>query len=93
MYIAKRARTTYLKSRPPPLEIDEDEGLPLIAGSVGPYGACLHDMSEYTGDYVDQVTEKELMEWHRPRIAALLEAGADILAIETIPARVSMLSS
>ena len=26
---------------------------PLIAGSVGPYGACLHDGSEYTGNYID----------------------------------------
>ena len=28
----------------------------LVAGSVGPYGACLHDRSEYTGDYVDSMT-------------------------------------
>ena len=30
----------------------------LIAGSVGPYGACLHDGSEYTGDYVDHMTKE-----------------------------------
>ena len=28
------------------------------------------------------------MNWHRPRVAALLEAGADVLALETIPAQV-----
>ena len=32
------------------------------------------------------VCVKELMDWHRPRLKALLEGGADVLAIETIPA-------
>lgn len=58
----------------------------LIAGSVGPYGASLRDGSEYRGDYVEHVSEATMAEWHRPRIQALVEAGADILAIETIPA-------
>ena len=31
---------------------------PLVAGSVGPYGACLCDGSEYTGAYVDNITSK-----------------------------------
>ncbi|MCW3794405.1 homocysteine S-methyltransferase [Paenibacillus sp. LS1] len=56
---------------------------PIIAGSVGPYGAYLADGSEYVGHY--GVSDKTLAEFHRPRIAALLEAGADILAFETIP--------
>ncbi|XP_052217585.1 homocysteine S-methyltransferase YbgG-like isoform X2 [Dreissena polymorpha] len=56
-----------------------------VAGSVGPYGACLHDGSEYTGNYIEGLSDKELQAWHRPRIGALLEAGADLLAIETIP--------
>jgi len=56
---------------------------PLVAASVGPYGAYLADGSEYRGDY--KLTEKELMDFHRPRIKALVEAGADILACETIP--------
>ena len=30
----------------------------LIAGSVGPYGACQHDGSEYTGNYVDHMTRE-----------------------------------
>ena len=33
---------------------------------------------------------QELMDWHRPRIDALLQAGVDILALETIPAQVIM---
>ena len=56
---------------------------PLVAASVGPYGAFLADGSEYRGDY--GLSEAELMDFHRPRMAALLEAGADLLACETIP--------
>ena len=56
---------------------------PLVAGSVGPYAAYLADGSEYTGNY--QLSEEEFQEFHRPRIQALLEAGCDLLAIETIP--------
>lgn len=59
---------------------------PLIAGSVGPYGASLHDGSEYSGSYIDRVTKEEIVSWHRPRIAALVEEGVDFLALETIPA-------
>ena len=58
-----------------------------IAGSVGPYGASLHDGSEYSGKYVEYVSEEELRQWHRPRIEALIEAGVDLLAFETIPAQ------
>jgi homocysteine S-methyltransferase len=56
---------------------------PLVAASVGPYGAFLADGSEYRGDY--GLGETELMDFHRPRLAALLAAGADLLACETIP--------
>ena len=56
---------------------------PLVAGSIGPYAAYLADGSEYTGDY--QLSEEEFRDFHRPRIQALLEAGSDLLAIETIP--------
>lgn len=55
----------------------------LVAGSVGPYGAYLADGSEYRGDYV--CTLEEFNDFHRPRIAALLQAGVDLLGIETIP--------
>ena len=56
---------------------------PLVAASVGPYGAFLADGSEYRGDY--QITEDELVDFHRNRMKALIEAGADVLACETIP--------
>ena len=56
---------------------------PLVAASVGPYGAFLADGSEYRGDY--GLSEAELMDFHRLRLATLLEAGADLLACETIP--------
>jgi homocysteine S-methyltransferase len=54
-----------------------------IAGSVGPYGAMLADGSEYRGDYDPGATA--LADFHRPRVEALIEAGADLLAFETIP--------
>jgi homocysteine S-methyltransferase len=54
-----------------------------VAGSLGPYGAFLSDGSEYRGDY--GLSVPELRAWHRPRVAALVEAGADVLAAETIP--------
>ena len=56
---------------------------PFIAASVGPYGAFLHNGSEYRGDY--GLSENELMDFHRERMAALVDAGADMLACETIP--------
>ena len=58
-------------------------GALLVAGSVGPYGAMLADGSEYRGDYDPGATV--LADFHRPRIEALVEAGADLLAFETIP--------
>ena len=54
-----------------------------MAASVGPYGAVLADGSEYRGDY--GLTVAELRAWHRPRLDVLLAAGADVLAVETIP--------
>ncbi|SDD05810.1 homocysteine S-methyltransferase [Geodermatophilus telluris] len=57
-----------------------------VAGSVGPYGAALADGSEYTGAYCDRLSVADLRAFHRPRMAALAEAGADVLACETVPA-------
>ncbi|GAA3375631.1 homocysteine S-methyltransferase [Streptomyces racemochromogenes] len=54
-----------------------------VAASVGPYGALLADGSEYRGRY--GLTEAELADFHRPRIGALLAAGPDVLALETVP--------
>jgi homocysteine S-methyltransferase len=54
-----------------------------VAASVGPYGAMLADGSEYHGRY--GLTVAELRAFHRPRIDVLADAGADVLAFETIP--------
>lgn len=56
---------------------------PLVAASVGPYGAMLADGSEYRGRY--GVTDRTLAEFHRPRLEVLARSGADLLAIETLP--------
>jgi len=56
---------------------------PLVAVSLGPYGACLHDGSEYHGNYAaDSATVRE---FHRERIALLADTPADLFAFETIP--------
>ncbi|XP_054820718.1 homocysteine S-methyltransferase 3-like [Prosopis cineraria] len=57
----------------------------LIAASVGSYGAYLADGSEYSGDYGDTVTVETLKDFHRRRVKILVDAGADIIAFETIP--------
>ena len=56
---------------------------PLIAASVGPYGAYLADGSEYRGNY--DVSDKTLRDFHLERIKILDGSNADILACETIP--------
>jgi len=56
---------------------------PLVAASVGPYGAYLADGSEFRGDY--GLDEAGLMAFHRKRLEALIETEPDILACETIP--------
>lgn len=56
---------------------------PLVAASVGPYGAMRADGSEYHG--YPGVDEATLAAFHRPRLAVLAEAGADLLACETLP--------
>jgi homocysteine S-methyltransferase len=50
---------------------------------VGPYGAMRADGSEYRGDY--GLDEAALMDFHRPRLRVLADAGADLLACETLP--------
>ena len=64
-------------------EVKKQRPYPLVAGSIGPYAAYLADGSEYTGAY--HLSEAEFKDFHRQRIQALLDAGCDLLAIETIP--------
>lgn len=56
---------------------------PLVAASVGPYGAFLADGSEYRGDY--GVKTEYLEVFHFPRMALFAEENPDILACETVP--------
>ncbi len=58
---------------------------PLVAASIGPYGACLADGSEYHGNY--GLDKKALIEFHRPRMAELAYSDADLFAFETIPSK------
>jgi homocysteine S-methyltransferase len=61
----------------------ERRSRPLVAASIGPYGAYLANGSEYTGDY--DLDEAGLADFHRQRWHILAESGADLLACETIP--------
>lgn len=54
-----------------------------VAASVGPYGAILHDGSEYRGRY--GLTHGQLVDFHAARLAVLAEGAPDLLAVETIP--------
>ena len=56
---------------------------PLLAASVGPYGAYLADGSEYRGDY--DLDQSGLYYFHQQRLLRLAASEADFLACETIP--------
>ncbi|WOL03129.1 homocysteine S-methyltransferase 2-like [Canna indica] len=60
----------------------------LVASSIGSYGAYLADGSEYSGHYGQAVTVDTLKDFHRRRLQVLSEAGADIIAFETIPNKI-----
>ncbi|MFU0842636.1 MAG: Homocysteine S-methyltransferase [Burkholderia sp.] len=55
----------------------------LVAGSCGPYGAYVPVGAEYTGAY--HLSRNEYENFHRLRINALIDAHADLLALETQP--------
>jgi homocysteine S-methyltransferase len=55
----------------------------LIAASLGPYGAALHNGAEFHGNY--SCSFAELVRFHRERIAVLAATEADLLAFETLP--------
>lgn len=78
--LAQQARARFVAALPP------GRLPPLVAASLGPYGAVLADGSEYRGDYA--LDEAALMDFHRPRLAALLAAAPDLIACETVPSQV-----
>lgn len=77
--LAHHARRDYLKIRPDL----RAPGPVIVAGSVGPYGAYLANGSEYRGDY--ELDEAKMIDFHRVRVQALIDANVDLLAIETLP--------
>jgi homocysteine S-methyltransferase len=74
--LAEQARAEFLQDNP-------GRAMPLVAASIGPYGAVLGDGSEYTGDY--DLTAQGLREFHASRLTVLDNSNADLLACETIP--------
>lgn len=74
--LARQACDEFLADNP-------DAERPLVAASIGPYGAILHDASEYTGAY--DVNDDELRAFHAERLALLDGSDADLFACETIP--------
>ena len=56
---------------------------PIVAASIGPYGAALADGSEYRGEY--DLNGPGLYDFHRQRWDIIIDTSADILACETIP--------
>ncbi len=88
------ARELYLDSIRIPLQARDDfvresgGPEPLVAASIGPYGAYLADGSEYRGAY--SASAAEIENFHRQRIELINElaeqgAAPDLIAIETIP--------
>ena len=75
--LAEQARSEYLAANP------GADFTPLIAASIGPYGAMLHDGSEYEGNY--GVSAAVLRDFHAPRLQLFDASNADVIAVETIP--------
>jgi homocysteine S-methyltransferase len=75
-----------LESRQNFLDENSDSAMrprPLVAASVGPYGAFLADGSEFAGQY--DLDDAGLLQFHRERWRILADTPADLLACETIP--------
>lgn len=58
-------------------------GAACVAASVGPFGACLADGSEYHGRY--SADWHAVRRFHRSRLEVLVDSGPDAFAIETMP--------
>lgn len=78
--LASNARKAFWKDNKTPNRLK-----PLVAASIGPYGAFLANGAEYTGDY--GLTTADLVRWHQPRWEILAGSQADLLACETIPSQ------
>jgi homocysteine S-methyltransferase len=72
--IAEQARAEYRRESDRPV---------LIATSLGPYGAALHNGAEFHGRY--SISPDQLVSFHAERLAIAAETTADLIALETIP--------
>lgn len=54
-----------------------------VAATIGSYGAFLADGNEYRGDY--DLSPKEYLDFHLPRLKAVLSQNPDLIALETQP--------
>lgn len=77
--LALAARNRFLENS----DNGPDRPKPLVAASIGPYGAYLADGSEYTGNY--GISSEELRRFHAERWEILAQSRADLLACETLP--------
>jgi homocysteine S-methyltransferase len=77
--LATGERNRFWERRPP----GAARPRPLVAASIGSYGAFLANGAEYRGDYGLDVDA--LAAWHRPRLRIVERTGVDVLAFETIP--------
>ena len=77
---AKRRRREYIQAE---LAAGREPRPIWIAGSLGAYGAALHNGAEFHGRY--NVSHSELVAFHAERIDAMRETAADFVAFETIP--------
>ncbi len=77
--VATSARIDFMRTIDP----HSDRLKPLIAASIGPYGAYLADGSEYTGNY--GCTDSEIYDFHAPRLEVFEHEDVDLLACETVP--------
>jgi homocysteine S-methyltransferase len=78
--LAEQARREYAQAE---LTAGRKQRRIWIAGSLGAYGAALHNGAEFHGNY--DISHAELVAFHAERIEAMHETNADFLAFETIP--------
>lgn len=78
IFIAKETRDDFFKT-----SNQKNRIKPLIAASIGPYGAYLADGSEYSGNY--NINNDELKKFHKRRLEILTSTNPDLYAFETIP--------
>lgn len=59
---------------------------PIVAAGLGPFGTQWSEGEIYSGSYVDKFTIEEMHDVHAHKSRAVLAAGAELLAFETVPA-------